>query len=111
MDDNNTSPQADNASGGKKYIKYLIIFGIVILFIYSLVVALNSKKQAGTPSPSPQTLSVPTKQGETLQVKDFTKNPVEKVGDTMAIDETPNFSIVYFTKDQSFLITLSAEPL
>lgn len=95
----------------KSYFIAIIIFIVIALFAYSLIVALSSKKQVSVNSqPSGPTLNVPIQSGGTIPVSDFTKNPQQVLPDTTVIQQDNNFSIVYFTKDQAFLITILSEP-
>jgi hypothetical protein len=96
---------------------YKILIGIVIIgiFLISIFLALSSKKQVASPIAAPPisgpTLTVPAK-GGSLPVSDFTKHPTSRVlGDTTVIKQNDNYSIVYFSVDQSFLITILAEPV
>ncbi len=98
----------------KKSYKFLIAIIIIGLFAYSLYFALTSKKQVAAPVVTSQisgpTLTVPTQNGSSTQVSDITKNPQAVLGDTDVIDQNSGYSIVYFSKDQSFLITILSEP-
>lgn len=83
------------------------------MLLYCLFLALTQNHPAENPNSktsSSNTLTVPA-QGGSEQVSDFTKNPARVAGDTTVIAENENYSIVYFTTDQSFLITILAEPV
>ena len=83
-----------------------------MLFLYSIFLALTQKHPSGSravQNPAANTLTVPA-QGGTQQVFDFTKSPARVDGDTTVIAENNNYSIVYFTADQSFLITILSDP-
>ena len=95
-------------------LRYKILIAVVVIgiFLFSVFLAVSSKKQ--TPNPAQQPISgpiitVPAK-GGSLPVSDFTKHPQQVLGDTTVIHQDQNYSIVYFSSDQSFLITILAEP-
>lgn len=96
----------------KTKYKILIFIAIVLLFLFSLFIALGSKKQESTEpgQTTSQSLSVPTNGGGSIIVNDITKSSQAILGDTDVIEQNENFSIVYFTKDQSFLITILGSP-
>lgn len=93
--------------------KVLIFVAIAGIFLFSVYLALSSRKQVPNPAAVPisgPTLTVPAK-GGSLPVSDFTKHPQQVLGDTTVIQQSDNFGIVYFSKDQSFLITILAQPV
>ena len=95
-------------------LQYKILIGsiVIVIFLFSIFFALSSKKQVNIPVAAPisgPTITVPAKGGD-MQVSDFTKNPQAVFGDTTVIAQNGNYSIVYFSVDQSFLITILAEP-
>jgi hypothetical protein len=96
--------------------RYKILIGVVIagIFFYSIYLALFSKNHASAPpatSSAVPTLSVPAQGGGEVQVNDFTKSPQQTLGDTLVIEQDNDYSIVYFTKDQSFLISILSTPV
>lgn len=95
----------------KSYIKFFIITAIILLFLYLIYSALTQKSSPASPDTSTNTLILPAQNQGTVQVKDFTKSPQQVLEGTDVIIQNDNYSIVYFTKDKSLLITILAEPL
>ena len=93
----------------KTRYKVLIAAVIIILFLYSLFAAFKSRQPSV--SQSGNSLSLPTKSGDTLKVYDIRQNPVLVTGDTTVVAQTESYSIVFFAKDQSILITLLSQPV
>ncbi|MDR3642100.1 MAG: hypothetical protein P4L74_00540 [Candidatus Doudnabacteria bacterium] len=94
---------------------YKILIGVIVggIFLFSIYLAVTSQKQVASPATVPitgPTLTVPAK-GGSLPVSDFTKHPQEVLGATTVIKQNDNYSIVYFPVDQSFLITILAQPV
>lgn len=93
----------------------MVIF-IAILLIVSLVLALKSP---GSTPPNGQggqgqagKIEVQTKNGQDkVQVNDVTQNPAQVVTDTVVVEQTADFIITYFPKDQAFLISLLSRPV
>ena len=91
------------------------IFGVAVvvaLFAYSIINALlnsSSKPPVATPPPAGQ-INISTNSGA-VPVKDFTKNPAEAVNGNLAVQKTGQFTIDYYPQDQSFVISLSAQPI
>lgn len=97
----------------KSYIKYFIIVAVVLLFLYSIFLALNQKQSvtSGNGSNTSNSLSLPAQDGSSVPVKDFTKDPQQVLEGTDVIIQNDNYSIVYFTKDKSLLVTILSEPV
>lgn len=92
-----------------KKFKILILAGIVVLFFFSLYLALRSG-DTNTQTPVENTVILQGKGGQ-VQSKDFSSGVLEKSGDTWVLANNENFSIIYYEKDQSFTINLLSKPL
>jgi hypothetical protein len=91
----------------------IILTGLVWFFVFSHPQnPANNQIQNNNPSQGngTQTLNISTPQG-IVPVRDFTKQPVEAVAGTMALAETKDYQIIYFTQDRSFEITLLSRPI
>ena len=95
----------------KASYKILLIVAVAAIFLYCVFLAVSSRKQVVPSSQSNNTLSIPAQGGGTLKVQDVTKNPAQVLGDTDVVEQNSNYTINYFTKDQSFLITILAQPI
>ena len=60
--------------------------------------------------PTGQTMPVLGKAGD-VNVRNVYKNPVEKTEEAIVISQKPGFKIIYFPKDEAFLITLAQTPI
>lgn len=92
-----------------KKFKIIILAGIVLLFFFSVYLALRSDK-TNTETPVENTFILEGKTGQ-VQSKDFSSSVLEKSGDTWVLANNENFSIVYYEKDQSFTVNLLSKPL
>ena len=102
-----------NYNMNNKYIKFIIIAVVVLLFMFCILAALDysqKKSVQNQPATSEAVINIPTPNGQ-VQVKDVTKNPIQQVQDTVVVDRKSNFDIVYITTDKAFLITLESQPL
>ncbi len=94
--------------------KILIICSILIvccIVVLALLGAAAKNKNKPEPIPAGKT-AVQTRQGNLpLQVNDFTQKAVQKTNDVAVINTSASYKLVYFFKDQSFLITLLSPPL
>ncbi len=90
--------------------KILAVLIVVILFFYSLIQVFRSAQKSQNNNQNPGGLSISTQAGE-VKVKDFTVKPKDETKDSITAEKSAGFSIAYFKNDQSFLITLEAEPL
>ena len=88
--------------------KILLIFGVVLLFVYSIWKALSSQPQPPAPSGPTKTITTPS---GSVDVRDFTQNPAQTTSGTTVIKATDQFKLIYFSTDNSFLITLLSQPL
>ncbi len=92
--------------------KFLIITVITLLLLFSLYFVFRQISAPGggqTASSTPQ-ISIPTANGQ-IQISDITQHPVEQVTDTVVFARTNQYEIAYFPNEQSFTITISAEPV
>ncbi len=94
----------------KSYIKFIVIAVVTLLFFYSIYLASSQKQTPATLPTATSTLSIPVSGGN-VQIKDVTKFPQLATGDTSVIEQNENFSIVYFSSDKSFIITILSQPL
>lgn len=91
--------------------KILGVTVVIILFLYSLSQVFKSpQKTQNNNNQNPAGLSIHTNSGE-IKVKDFTIQPKDETKDSITAEKNAGFNIAYFKNDQSFLITLEAEPL
>lgn len=88
--------------------KMLGAAAIGALLIFSLYGIFNRPET--NPLSQSNTVTLPASGGD-IKVNDFTRNPVQTATGAMEIAKTEQFNIVYFSEDQSFLITLTAKPL
>ncbi|GEM_PF-1241155 len=94
-----------------KFYKLLGVIILVLLFLYSIFKALTSNPKPPAQSlPSAGAINIPTPSGP-VQARDFTKTPIQQLGDSMLIAKTLDFEIVYFTKEQTFLVTVESQPV
>jgi len=92
-------------------VKLIIILIVVALFAMGVILALKEPtQQTSDQGGQGPTTTISTPRGN-VEVKDFTRNPVERVGDVLALEENKDFSIVYFSEGNSFLITLNSQPV
>jgi hypothetical protein len=93
-----------------KILKIVGVIAVIILLVYSVLVALRSKQEPVIQQNTTNSkLNISTPTGE-VQVSNITQNPVEKSTDAVAIAETSDYEIIYYSKDQAFLITLLSQP-
>ncbi|MCL5667200.1 MAG: hypothetical protein M1383_05535 [Patescibacteria group bacterium] len=96
-----------------KIYKWTGILAIVLLFVFSVIYALknpsSNTNQQNLNSGQP-TMDISTNQGD-VEINDVTKNPVFDFNGDMVVKENSNYHILYFSKDQSFLITILAQPV
>jgi cell division protein FtsI/penicillin-binding protein 2 len=85
---------------------------VILLSLFSLSQIFKSSKQDqnNNTNPNPAGISIPTQAGE-VKVRDFTKQAVEQTKETILAEKNKSFDIAYFKQDQTFLITIEAEPL
>lgn len=93
------------------HTKFYKMFGIVLVVFllgFSIYEAVKTGVNTSEPNKNPaNNLTIPTTSG-TVKIMDVTKNPVSKSEDTLVIAKTDNYDIVYFPKEQTFLITIES---
>jgi hypothetical protein len=92
----------------KTLIKIIVVTVLAILFIFSVIKSLPQKSPKT--DNSLQQIVIQGNKGE-VQLKNFYNQVKGQVGDTMVLAETQDFHVVYFKKDQTFLITLLSQPV
>jgi hypothetical protein len=92
---------------GKKGI-VIIICAAVLVAVLGFFAYRSGNSTTGEPA-SNQKITFTTPKGN-VQVNNFTLNPIRTTESTMLLADTPEYQIVYFTKDHTFLITISAQP-
>ncbi|MDE2311529.1 MAG: hypothetical protein KGJ93_00360 [Patescibacteria group bacterium] len=90
-------------------IKWIVALAIAALLGYCIYLVVGQKSEPVQPAPAANMLNVPA-QGGSIPVQDFTKHPVAALNGTDVIAQNNDYSIVYFTKEQSFLITILSQP-
>lgn len=96
-----------------KLLKFIIIAGVILLFLFCVIAALDysqKKTVESQPAAPSAVINIATPKGQ-VQINDVTKNPIQQVQDTVVVDRKSNFNIVYITSDKAFLITLESQPL
>ncbi len=90
----------------KKIILLLVpVILIIGALIYVLIAKKSGHKETAPPTPE-EKISVPTNQGS-VAIPDITKNPIENLSDGgVTFKLSDDFSIEYYAKDNSFIITL-----
>src|SRR5690242_14206895 len=83
---------------------------VAAIFIFSILWTSLGRKGNISTTQNNNPLPIPANNGE-VRVRDFTKNPVQQSHGAMEIESQPKYSIVYYQNDNSFVITLLAEPL
>jgi hypothetical protein len=100
---------------GKTTWKILAGLAVILLFAAGVILALRDKGAAPATDGNSRLpansnpLVFDTPKGQ-VKTKDFTQNPAEKTSGALAIKETSDYSIVYYEKDRSFVITLLSAP-
>lgn len=91
----------------------LKIGGVIILvglFILSIVWSLSPGKEGTQTTQSKnEKIIIKTEKGG-VQTNNFYQSVVEKSGNNYALEETKDFDIVYYDKDQAFFITINSLP-
>jgi hypothetical protein len=91
----------------------LKIGGVIILiglFVFSVIWSLSpSKEKTGGVQNGDEKITIKTEKGE-VQTNNFYQGIVEKSGNNYALEETKDFDIVYYDKDQTFFITINSLP-
>jgi hypothetical protein len=95
----------------KKILYFVGITIVVILLFLSFYLA--TKQSPGAPSSTPtttaSTLVIPIPGGG-IPVNNITQNPIQEVSDTVVFAKTDQYSILYYTKEQTFSINILALP-
>ena len=83
--------------------------GIIILgglFVFSIIWSLNpNQEKTDVVQKKDEKITIKTEKGE-VQTNNFYQSIVEKSGNNYALEETKDFDIVYYDKDQTFFITI-----
>ncbi len=87
--------------------------GIIILgglFVFSIIWSLNpNQEKTDVVQKKDEKITIKTEKGE-VQTNNFYQSIVEKSGNNYALEETKDFDIVYYDKDQTFFITIYSQP-
>jgi hypothetical protein len=97
---------------GKKLLYFLGILIVIILLMFSFYIANKqpSSSPNSTPTSTAATLIIPVP-GGTVPVNNITQNPVQQADDTVLFAQTSQYSIIYYTQEQTFSITINAQPV
>lgn len=84
----------------------MFILGVIALFLFSLMFAIfGNKKTPGTDG----SILIGGVSGN-VETKNFKQKPLIKSGDALAFRQSNLYEIVYYAKDDSFMITILGEP-
>ncbi len=97
---------------GKKLLYFFGILIIIILLVFSFYLANKPSPSAPstTPTSTASTLAIPIPGGN-LPVNNITQNPVQTETDTVVFAQTGQYSIIYYPNEQTFSITINAQPV